>query len=298
MLIEVGLSAPNKLLGQLSNVFQQLTSAMQGNTTLPYNPVSTSNAHLQADDPSYVLSEVSIQQQLHNTVPCAKSGTRTIPGAVTTMTVGRTPQLGSVSLSPVTPWIRDKIISGEFVDLATLLLNAMFSGTTGTETSKSLTAQLTPVGNDLSVCPQPSAKKINSFTTWMEAWNTYLVILINHFPVRAPELVAYQRIITSASIQYPLVAWLNYDIQFRILATSDPSLCWDTRHTDLWLQCVTAPSLPTIRWPCSHCGATNHFSKNCPFHPRGIPAPTDGQRQANMSSSSSGKHTVTGGALA
>ena len=108
--------------------------------------------------------------------------------------------------------------------------------------------------------------------------------------------VAYQRIITSASMQYPLTAWLNYDIQFRTLAASDPSLRWDTRHTDLWLQCVTTPSLPTIRWPCSHCGATNHFSRNCPFRPHAIPAPTDGRRQANMSSSSSGQHTVTGGA--
>ena len=48
-----------------------------------------------------------------------------------------------------------------------------------------------------------------------------------------PQLVVYQRIITSASAQYPLAAWLNYDIQFRTLASSDPSLRWDTRRTDL-----------------------------------------------------------------
>ena len=121
---------------------------MQGNATLPYNPVPISNAPLQADNPSDALSEISIQQQRHDTVPCATSGSRTIPGAVTTTTVSRSPQLGTVSLPPVTPRIKDKIISGEFIDLATLLPNAMFSGTTGTETSKSFTAQLTPVGND------------------------------------------------------------------------------------------------------------------------------------------------------
>ena len=102
-LIGVGLNAPNKLLGQLSNVLQQLTLAMQGNTTLPYKPVPISNAPLQVEDHSDALSEVSIQQQQHDTVPCATSGTRTIPGAVTTTTVGRTPQLGTVSLPPVTP---------------------------------------------------------------------------------------------------------------------------------------------------------------------------------------------------
>ena len=125
---------------------------MQGNATLPYNPIPISNAPLQADDPSDALSEISIQQQ-HDTVPCSASGTRKIHGAVTTMTVGCTPQLGTVSLPPVTPRIKDQIISGEFINLATLLPNAMFSGTTGTEASKSLIVQLTSVGNDLSVRP-------------------------------------------------------------------------------------------------------------------------------------------------
>ena len=41
-------------------------------------------------------------------------------------------------------------------------------------------------------------------------------------PACAPQLVAYQRIITSASIHYPLSVWLNYDVQFRTLAVSDP----------------------------------------------------------------------------
>ena len=44
--IGVGLSAPSELLGQLSNVLQQLTSAMQDNTTLPNYPVPINNAPL------------------------------------------------------------------------------------------------------------------------------------------------------------------------------------------------------------------------------------------------------------
>ena len=34
--------------------------------------------------------------------------------------------------------------------------------------------------------------------------------------MHAPQLFAYQRIITSASTQYPPTAWLNYDTQFRM----------------------------------------------------------------------------------
>ena len=65
----------------------------------------------------------------------------------------------NVSLPPVPPRIKEKIISGVFIDLAILLPKAMFWGSTEPETSKSLTVHLTPTGNDLSVWPQPSSKR-------------------------------------------------------------------------------------------------------------------------------------------
>ena len=145
----MGLNAPNELLGQFSTVLQQLTSSIQGNAPLSYNPVPIGNANLEADDPSDALSKVSIQQQKNDTAASATPLTpfsRAISGAVTTSTVGHTPQLGAVSLPPVTPRIRDKIISGEFVYFATLLPNTMFSGSTGTETLKSLNCSVNPYG--------------------------------------------------------------------------------------------------------------------------------------------------------
>ena len=264
---------------------------MQANALLPRNTDSTpvtpnaNNSTQEADDSNDALSEASIEQQQTDppvNVPLSTSL------ATTSTNVGHVPQMGTrfdVSLPPAPPRVKEKIISGEFVDFATLLPSAMFSGSVAADTSESLTVQLTPMGNDLSVCPQPPAKKVTSFTSWMEAWNIYLAILIDHSPV---QLVAYQRIITSASAQYPLAAWLNYDIQFRTLAASDPSLHWDTRHTDLWLQCVTAASTSAIRWPCSHCGATNHYPRNCPFRSQAIPAPTNGQRPTTTSTSNDG----------
>ena len=90
-----------------------------------------------------------------------------------------------------------------------------------------------------------------------------------------PPRVAYQCIITSASTQYPPTAWLNYNVQFRTLAALDPNLYWDVRHTDLWLQCMTAQS---TRWPCTHCGATNHYLDHYPFCPNPSPAITGGQQ--------------------
>ena len=100
----------------------------------------------------------------------------------------------------------------------------------------------------------------------MVAWNVYLAILVDHTPLCAPNLIAYQRIITSASVSYSLQSWLNYDVQFRMLAASNPSLHWETRNPDLWLQCLmTSGTQQSNRWPCPFCGATTHFPNQCPF---------------------------------
>ena len=171
-------------------------------------------------------------------------------------------------LPPVPPKVRERIIKGEYIDFATLLPKAMFSSSTGPESSTSFTFQLPSNSGDISVRPATRPKSITSFSNWMEAWNIYLAVCIDHMPFRAPSLIAYQRIITSASIQYPLESWLSYDVQFRTLAAADPSLRWDIRHADLWLQCVTHSSAQqSRRWPCPHCGATNHYPERCPFCP-------------------------------
>ena len=112
----------------------------------------------------------------------------------------------------------------------------------------------------------------------MEHIRWYLSIRIDHVPARAAELVAYQCITTSASTRYPPTACLNYDIQFHMLTTSDPNSRWDIRHTDLWLQCRTAKPRQSTRWPCTHCGITNHYPDHCPFCPNPSPAITGGQR--------------------
>ena len=172
-------------------------------------------------------------------------------------------------LPPVPLRIREWIIKGEYIDFAMLLLKAMFSGGSEPDCSTSFTVQLPNSTGDFSVRQTPKAKKITSFSSWMEAWNIFLAVWIDHMPSKAPSLVAYQHIITSANNLYPLESWLDSDVQFRTLAASNPSLRWDTGHPDLWLQCLTPLSAQKSlsssstqnprRWPCPHCGAVTHY---------------------------------------
>ena len=95
---------------------------------------------------------------------------------------------------------------------------------------------------------------------------------------------------------YPLESWLNYDVQFCMLAASDPPLCWDTCHPDLWLQCITPSGIQQSKWwPCPYCGATNHFPDRCPFCANSSKQLSSGQwnhTKGQHSSGASGNSTV------
>ena len=93
--------------------------------------------------------------------------------------------------------------------------------------------------------------------------------MVDHNPAKAPELIVYQAIITSASRQYALHAWLNYETQFRITVASDCTLRWEMRHSDLWLKCITpfATASQPGRFLCVRCGQTSHYLENCVFCP-------------------------------
>ena len=150
--------------------------------------------------------------------------------------------------------LQQQIIKGEYVDFAVLLDKTSFVDATHTSHSQHTTHAIHK--------PAP----ITSFSTWMQAWNTYLMVLLSHNPARALELVGYQRIITSASHTFPLKAWLRYDGQFRTMAASNPYLRWGQRHQEFWYENMSNPNT-SQRWPCPYCGAKNHYPDNCPHSP-------------------------------
>ena len=158
----------------------------------------------------------------------------------------------------------------------------------------SLTLQLSSGPSDFMVQPAAKGRKITSFYSWMEAWNVYLALQVDFVPSCAPSLIAYRCIITSASVLYPLQSWLNYDVQCQMLAVSNPSLRWDTRHHDLWLQCITPSCVQqSSRWPCPFCGATTHFPDQCPFHANSSRQLPSGQWNDTGGQSSEASKSVT-----
>ena len=100
---------------------------------------------------------------------------------------------------------------------------------------------------------------INSFSSWLDAWNIYIVTIVAHNPSWVSELLRYQQLIHSASKHFSTPAWPNYDVQFCTLAASNPQLHWNVRHYELWLENLafqTSSSMPKSRWPCTYFGST------------------------------------------
>ena len=102
---------------------------------------------------------------------------------------------------------------------------------------------------------------------WMEAWSLYLSVIANHNPSRALEILPYQSVICTANKLLSLNAWLQYDAKFHTLAATQPSLHWDQKYQDFWMDAHTANSNEQHRWPCPYCRSASHYPENCPKLP-------------------------------
>ena len=131
---------------------------------------------------------------------------------------------------------------------------------------QAFTMQMSPQSGEIQFAPALThTKKINSFASWMEAWNVYAGTILSAKPSRALEFFGYQRIITSLNLSLSLSSWMTYDIRFRTLTASHPSLCWAVRHLDTWIDCIPMPKAQPERWPGPHSGSMQQIPDCCPF---------------------------------
>ena len=181
-------------------------------------------------------------------------------------------------IPPVPARLRTRILAGEYIDFNSHAIFSMRDPPNAQQHMQTFTLQLSSQSGELHLAPTPThSKKINSFALWMVAWNLHVSTILSAKPSQVLEMFGYQRIITSLNLHLPLAAWMTYDIKFRTLAASYPMLCWDVRHLDTWVECLSIPKSQPECWPCPHCGSMYHFPDRCPFHPGTSSAPLDGE---------------------
>ena len=101
---------------------------------------------------------------------------------------------------------------------------------------------------------------IDTFPKWLDAYMTYMLVLVNAYPRRALELIKYQQIISRAVAKFKGLAWLSYDQQFRRRAAYDLSLSWDKVDLELWTVTFAGLAKPH----CNVCSSPYHAEDVCP----------------------------------
>ena len=162
---------------------------------------------------------------------------------------------------------RDRILSGEFLDLSELLVDPV--GLAPNPSSTGVQMHLmdgTPVRLTQEFSPKASTwRHVCDLATWLEAWTVVLHTILQAAPERASELVGYQAIITEANRKFVPDGWLEYDRQFRRAAASNPARRWDVIDHNIWQLSTTGKA----RTPCFACSLVHPPSAGgqCPFRP-------------------------------
>ena len=157
---------------------------------------------------------------------------------------------------PVDRHLEDKILRGEYVDLALLLLDNLYQSQTP---ELQLRLDDSALGSPVTMI-RKRKPVIDTFQKWLEAFTTFMIVLVTAYPRRALELIKYQQIISRAVTKFKGMAWLSYDQQFCRRAAYDLTLNWDKVDLELWTVTFSGLAKPH----CNICSSPYHIQDDCP----------------------------------
>ena len=190
----------------------------------------------------------SVQPYYSLTSPPTQSNQHQRPGAATPLGLQR----------PLDKNLEDKILRGEYIDFTLLLPDSLTQ----------------PQAPEIQLCLDDSAPGssspltmvrkrkpiIDTFHKWLDAYTTYMLVLVAAYPRRSLELLKYQQTISCAATKFKGLSWLTYDEQFRRRAAYDLTINWGQVDLELWT--VTFSGL--AKQHCLLCSSPYHSQSDCP----------------------------------
>ena len=155
--------------------------------------------------------------------------------------------------------MKDKILHGEYVDLALLLPENLYQSQAPEIQLRLDDSSSGPMGSPVTMV-RKRKPDIDSFQKWLEAYMVYMLVIVTAYPRRALELIKYQQIISRAVTKFIGLAWLLYDQQFCCRASSNLSLQWDKVDLELWTVTFSGLAKPH----CGICVSPYHAEDVCP----------------------------------
>ena len=117
--------------------------------------------------------------------------------------------------------LKQKVIVGEYIDLALLLSNSQAS----------LSDKHTVIVShgEMLIGPKQQQRQIVNIETWTDAFLTFASIYGTAHPLKFQNLLKYIHCIRCSG------GWKGYDEQFRLRMVQDPSSSWAVIDPELWL---------------------------------------------------------------
>ena len=152
----------------------------------------------------------------------------------------------------------DKILRGEYLDLALLLPDSL-----SRPQAPELQLRFDDSGSGPSSRMTMVRKRkpvIDTFHKWLDAYTTYMLVLVTAYPRRSLELLKYQQTISCAAAKFKGLSWLTYDEQFRRRAANDLTISWGQVDLELWTVTFSGLAKPH----CVICSSPYHSHSDCP----------------------------------
>ena len=127
-------------------------------------------------------------------------------------------------IPPVAPKIVAAIVSGEFIELASLLEDHI----------EAEPPCFTLVADQLIIRPPKQRKAITDILSWMQALAVYTLVVTAYYPTRVTDLLKYQLLIMRTAQPFSGSAWLAYDRAFRRQAAAYKLTDWSHLNPELF----------------------------------------------------------------
>ena len=160
---------------------------------------------------------------------------------------------------PLDKTLEDKILRGEYVDFALLLPDILYRPQSPDIQLRFEDSSPGSPGSPLTLV-RKKKPVVDTFHKWLDAFTSYMLVIVVAYPRRSLELIKYQQIISKAVTKFKGLAWLSYDEQFRRRAAFDLSIAWDTIDLELWTVTFSGLAKPH----CSVCSSPYHQQDECP----------------------------------
>ena len=139
----------------------------------------------------------------------------------------------------------DRILWGEYIDFCCLLPDSLHQAQLPDIHFRLADSSPGPMGSPITMV-RKRKPVIESFQKWIDAFTTYMLVIVAAYPRRSLEMLKYQQIISLAATKFKGFAWLSYDEQFCRWAAHDLTLSWDKIDLELWAITFSRPGKASL----------------------------------------------------